>query len=316
MSESTEPDIAPESPEIDASENETGAVFRRRRRPVPVRQPWWKRSARQLSLGAAAVLMVALAAAGLRHWLLTSPDFMLASLGQIQVSGAQETTPEAVRQVFAADLGRNLLAIPLARRQRALQHLPWVAQASVLRLWPNRLAVKLIERQPAAFVREGTHVGLIAADGTLLPMVPGLRFQGAMLDGLALQGAGGEAELLQQRREQMALFLRLRQSLDAGGAHRLRDFSEIDLSDPRNVRVLVPLPAGAGAAAASARTLLLELGNRHFLTRYQLYLQHIQEWLSQYDSLRSVDLRYDGEAILNTGAGQTAAVPHPPASHL
>ncbi len=293
----SDPDNPPGPPEIEPAGNEPESSFRRRRRPVPVRQAWWRRHFRPLLWSGLGALALAGIGGGLRHWLLTSPSFVLASLEQIQVSGTRETSPEAVRQVFAADLGRNLLAIPLARRRQALERMPWIAQAAVMRLWPNRLAVQVAERRPVAFARQGTSLALIAADGTLLPRVAGLHFQGAMLTGLALDANAAPAALLQQRREQMTQFLRLRQALDAGGAHRLRDFAEIDLSDPNDVRALAA-PAGAGG-----RALLLQLGDRHFQLRYQLYRQHIQSWLAQYPGLRAVDLRYDGEAILNTGAG-------------
>lgn len=285
----------------------SGAAFRRRRQPVPVRQPRWRRYFRQWLLVLLAAAGLALGVWSVRHWLLTSPDFQLASLSQIQVQGARQTTSQAIRQLFAADLGRNLLAIPLSRRQRELDRLPWIQQAAVMRIWPNRLAVKLTERQPLAFARQGAHLSLIAGDGALLPIAPDLHFQGAVLTGLAgpYTNAG---QALRRRQQQLLQFLRLRQALDAGKGHILRQFSEIDLGDPRNLRVLL------SPAAAPQRALLLQLGNRHFRLRFQLYRDHIQAWLAQYPGLRSIDLRYDGEAILNTGVRRavhkTRAFPH------
>ena len=81
--------------------------------------------------------------------------------------------------------------------------------------------------------------------------------------------------------------------LDSGGkdgARYTRQLSEVNLSDPEDVKVMADEGGGA---------LLIHLGSSNFLDRYKLYLAHIAEWRRQFPDLQSVDLRYDGQIIVN-----------------
>lgn len=56
-----------------------------------------------------------------------------------------------IRANAAPKLAGNFFTIDLDRTRRAFQSVPWVRQASVQRVWPDRLAVKLEEHVPAAY---------------------------------------------------------------------------------------------------------------------------------------------------------------------
>jgi cell division protein FtsQ len=86
----------------------------------------------------------------------------------------------------------------------------------------------------------------------------------------------------------------LTSELDAGGGHYSNDLSEVDLNDPENVKVTVADPAGA---------VLVHLGNEQFLERFKIYLSHVSDWRQQFQKLKSVDLRYDGQIIVNPDDG-------------
>ena len=78
--------------------------------------------------------------------------------------------------------------------------------------------------------------------------------------------------------------------LDAGGARYSQELSEIDLSDPDDVKVMANHHAGE---------VLVHLGSSNYLERYKIYVTHLQEWQQQFDKLESVDLRYDRQIIVN-----------------
>ena len=78
--------------------------------------------------------------------------------------------------------------------------------------------------------------------------------------------------------------------LDSGGARYSQELSEIDLSDPDDVKVLANNHAGE---------VLVHLGSSNYLERYKVYVTHVQEWQQQFDKLESVDLRYDRQIIVN-----------------
>src|SRR5262249_20375146 len=110
------------------------------------------------------------------------PDFTI--LGLSHASRAR------VIRVFQADFGRNILQIPIEERRRKLMAVDWVERASVSRIWPNRLVVRIWERTPVAFVNlspEGsrsTRLALIDAYGVLLDRPQKLYFSSPLLSGL------------------------------------------------------------------------------------------------------------------------------------
>jgi cell division protein FtsQ len=44
---------------------------------------------------------------------------------------------------------------------------------------------------------------------------------------------------------------------------------------------------------------VVHLGASDFLQRYKLYVGHIAEWRQQFPNLQSVDLRYEGQVVVN-----------------
>src|SRR5450755_1082076 len=78
--------------------------------------------------------------------------------------------------------------------------------------------------------------------------------------------------------------------LDSGGARYSQELSEVDVSDPEDVKVL---------AADANGEVLVHLGAWNYLQRYKTYVTHVQQWRQQFDKLESVDLRYDGQIIVN-----------------
>jgi len=88
----------------------------------------------------------------------------------------------------------------------------------------------------------------------------------------------------------MKIYNDLVSQLDAAGAHYSQELSEVDLSDPEDVKVLPSDPQGE---------VLVHLGSSNYLERYKVYVSHVREWRQQFDKLESVDLRYDGQIIVN-----------------
>jgi cell division protein FtsQ len=92
----------------------------------------------------AGVLLAAL----LVHGALRLPAF---ALRKIQVEGdVMRNSVSTIRANAAPKLAGNFFTTDLASDKRAFESVPWVRQAIVKRVWPNRLAVKLEEHRPAA----------------------------------------------------------------------------------------------------------------------------------------------------------------------
>jgi len=189
-----------------------------------------------------------------------------------------------VMDVFGADLGRNVFFVPLDERKKQLEEIPWVESAAVSRLLPDRLTVYIRERTPVAFVQIGSRIGLIDARGVLMDLPRNTKYSFPVVRGV------GEAEPLPTRTLRMKIYSRLVRELDAEGAQYSKDLSEVDLSDPEDVKVTTSDRAGS---------VLIHLGNEQFLERYKVYMAHVQEWRQQFHKLESVDLRYERQIIVN-----------------
>lgn len=244
----------------------------------------------------AILALLALTAAAVRQFLLHDPRFLITSSSEIAIEGNEHISRGDVLAVFGADLERNIFKVPLAERRADLQRLPWVADATVMRLLPNRLRVQLVERTPVAFTRHGTAIGLVDASGVLLDMPPESagdpHYSFPVLAGLA------PSDTSDVRSARMEVYGRFMSDLGAAGAAVTQSLSEVDVTNPEDVKALV---TGNGA------DILVHFGDEDFLRRYQAFEKHLPEWLTQYPHLASADMRYERQVVLEMQPGTTAA---------
>ena len=272
----------------------------RRGRFLRPTNPWWRPAGtwgRAALIGAAVVLISVLAYTlhVAKSFLEHDARFRIAGSGDIQAVGLVEVTRAEMLPVFGEDIGRNIFFVPIVERRRQLEQIPWIQQATVMRLLPDQIRVAIVERQPVAFVRHGQQIGLVDANGVLLNMPPALlskhHYSFPVLTGI---DAG---DPLPSRKARIELYQRMVGELDAGGQHLSDQISEIDLTDPEDARVLMPEQGG---------DILAHFGQDRFLDRYQRYKAHIAEWRQQYPKLAAVDLRYDQQVVLQMTPGATA----------
>ena len=279
------------------------AQFLRTNRRVPVRRnaiP--KKAASQLKIaGVIAALVVA--CGGLSAWAysygMTSWRFRIQSSDAVEITGVKNASRAHVMEVAGADIGRNAFFVPLDERKKQLEQIPWVQEATVMRLLPNRIAVTIHERTPVAFAQIGSRISLIDANGVVmgLPANRQTKYSFPVIRGIT------DTEPLSSRAAAMKIYNRLVSELGGndgesaassgspnGGANYVKQLSEVDLSDPENVKVTANDPGG---------TMVVHLGKEDFLPRYKLYVTHIAEWRQQFQNVQSVDLRYEGQVVVN-----------------
>ncbi len=100
-----------------------------------------------------------------KGFLLHDERFVIESSSSLEFEGNAHVTRAQMLGIFGADVERNIFTVSLAERRAELERLPWVANATVMRLLPNRMRVSIVERTPVAFVRQGSHIGLVDAKG-------------------------------------------------------------------------------------------------------------------------------------------------------
>ncbi len=271
-------------------EAEQESPFLRGQKRVSVRRGTFpKQTAYRLKWAALALIAVAIlgaAGASLYSYGKHSWRFRVDSSDQIEVGGVQHVAHAQIMEVMGGDIGRNIFFVPLAQRKQQLEQIPWVESASVMRFVPNRLRIEIHERTPVAFARIGSHVSLIDAGGTLMELAPG----GKHKHSFAVIAGMNAGEPLSTRAARMKIYNQLVHELDSSGARYSQELSEVDLTDTEDVKVL---------AADANGEVLVHLGSGNYLQRYKTYVTHVQQWRQQFDKLESVDLRYDGQIIVN-----------------
>ena len=230
--------------------------------------------------------------AAARSVLLHDSRFVMTTSEDIQIVGNHNVTREAVLSVFGADLERNIFRVPLDERRADLERLPWVAHATVMRLLPNRIRVAVTERTPVAFVRHGSQIGLVDTGGVLLDMPQDAagdpHYSFPVLTGLSV------SDPLSTRAARMAIYQRFMQELDSAGQKKSSTISEVDVSNPEDVKAVV---SGGGS------DILVHFGDEQFLHRYQEFEQHLPEWKQQYPKLAAADMRYERQVVLEMQPG-------------
>jgi len=259
---------------------------------------------------AAGVVLVSVATVGVagalwvRNFVLHDDHFVIPTSDAIQIAGNGHLTRAQLLSVFGEDVDRNVFDVPLADRRTQLESLPWVAHATVMRFLPNRVRVSIVERTPVAFVRQSSQIGLVDANGVLFDM-PGPETGDAKLRGGAdysfpvLTGISAR-DPLSTRSARMRIFLEFMAALDATGEGVSKRLSEVDVSNPEDVKAIIP---------DQGLDILVHFGEEKYLERYHLYQQHLAEWKAQYPKLASVDMRYEQQVVLEMQPGVAASLP-------
>jgi cell division protein FtsQ len=267
-------------------------AFLRARRRVPVRRGLIPVSLKgrifAASLAVCAIALLVWLGIAIRNFFRDDSRFRIASSTSIQIMGNSQVTRPELLSVFGSDLGRNIFFIPLAARRTALEQLPWVEHAAVMRLLPDQLRVAVVERTPVAFVRQGNTIGLIDAHGVLLHLPPAAmaakHYSFPVITGISAK------DPLPVRAARMRLYQQFVNDLDSGGSKVSSQLSEVDVSDAEDIWALLP---------AEGSDIQVHFGDSDFLARYRSYQQHLPEWRQQYPHLTSVDMRYENQVVLD-----------------
>lgn len=213
--------------------------------------------------------------------------------GSIVITGVHKASRRAIFKVFEPDAGRSLIEIDPDARRLKLRTVEWVRDATVRRIWPNRLHVDVVERRPVAFLPVAAGVTgrfnnpvtyqpmLIDEDGAVLSV------RGEVPPNLPLLVGVRREEDIERRRAGVRTMLRL---LD-----ELRDYRaqiiEVDVTNRDSLRA---------AFQMADRVVVLILGGERFLERVRTFQSH-------YEGIRD---RLSARALLDVSLeGRITAIP-------
>jgi cell division protein FtsQ len=288
----------PYRPELLADEEPR---YLRRQKPLEIRRkkfagrswPFYRRVLVWTFAGAAGVATALVAG----RFLLYSPQVLLLKPDQIELMGNHVVSREAVLQPFARDRNRSVLLIPLDVRRSQLQQLPWVESARVLRILPNRIRVELTERTPIALLRNGRDLALIDAHGVVLDRPEGEDLHFPIVTGLT------DSLPLEEREKRMQSyqeFLRDADLVRPGSSDRV---SEVDLSNPKDVRVVMT----GLASAADSQAVTIHFGNSDFTGKYRMLVENFAQWQANAGRVQSIDLQYSRQVVVNSDSSMNSA---------
>ncbi len=109
-------------------------------------------------------------------------------ISEIALAGNHELSRENILTLAGITGRSSLLFLDAAKTRARLLSNPWIADATVLKLYPGRLRIGITERQPFALWQKDGVVSLIAADGIVLERYVPQRFAALPL----LVGKGAE----------------------------------------------------------------------------------------------------------------------------
>lgn len=97
--------------------------------------------------------------------LLRSP---LLAVDDIRVTGSEHVARDAAMQASGIAPGTAMMDVSPSRAEKRLEALPWIASATVKREWPNRVEMRLVDRDPVAQVAVGDSFALVDDTGLVL----------------------------------------------------------------------------------------------------------------------------------------------------
>jgi cell division protein FtsQ len=167
------------------------------------------------------------------------------------------------------------------RRQQLLE-IDWVADATISKVWPDTLRVRIHERVPAAFVRlppnrkDGlSSFALIDQDGVILRPRVAAQFTLPVITGVR------EDEVLHDRRARVHRALGMLKDVGPLAGQ----ISEVDVTDPNNLVI---------AEHVGASVVNLIIGDENYAERLQNFVASYSQIKEKRPDATTLDLRVDG----------------------
>jgi cell division protein FtsQ len=194
----------------------------------------------------------------------------------LKLDGLRYASKDMILKLFEEDLGRSVFMLPIDKRRQELIVMPWIKDATISRLWPNRVSVEIIERKPIAFVKRegGVETTVIDGEGVLMEAPASATFSLPVVSGV---GPDVEAEARHFRMKRVERLIK-----DLG--EHIKQIGEIDAADTENLRIVQPF---------RGRAVTLILGNRNFKMRYENFLSMADQLMEKLPNAITFDLRLE-----------------------
>jgi cell division protein FtsQ len=226
--------------------------------------------------GAAVLTVVGIAGYTVVHYLRTSPRFAVRS---VLVEGLNRVEDTHVYKQAKLPDDVNVFSVDLEGVRQRVEKLKWVRFATVQRVLPGTISIKVLERSPVGLARVGNEIVQFDAHAELLSRDRGGGASFPVLDGLMLDDT-------QRNQKKVDLYLRIMEDL-----HGKEELSEVHINDDLEVSVV-----------SQSEPILVTLGTEKFRERWGQYLQLRTKIQTEYPDTVQVDFRFRNQAILRAKA--------------
>lgn len=223
---------------------------------------------------------------------------LVATAGSLRVTnltvfGNQRLSTGEVLSLLDGLRGRHILGIDLGEWQQRLQSSAWVEEATLRRVLPATIEVRIRERRPMAIGRVASALYLVDANGVVVdeygPTYADLDLP--MVDGMG--GAGPGRGVMDEARVALA------GRVIAGLAARPDLLGKVSLIDVSNAHDAVVMLEGD--------TAMLRLGEEAFVERLQQYLDLGDALRERVAAIDYVDLRFPERLYVRPAKGAAVA---------
>ncbi len=253
-------------------------------------RPWDRRRISILLSACALAAAMCFAVPMASRWARSEENF---PLSQVVVEGNRVLTSDEVVEISGLTLGTNLLSVRIAEVEERVTESPRIVRARAQRLLPDRIVIRLVEREPAALVmREDEGCLEVTEDGLVLPPVE----RTPNVDVPVIVGAFGPVEPgARTESEELKGLLALLTLAKEITPALWSDISELKIA-PGSGLVIYTVADGAEIRIGSGAL------NVHDLRRLARVLEDLRakEW-----EVESIDLRFKDQVVVRPKPGST-----------
>jgi cell division protein FtsQ len=115
------------------------------------------------------------------------------NIADILLDGQKEIARDKILSLAGVNAASSLLFLDVDAVRERLKSNPWIAEATILKLYPDRLHISIVERTPFALWQKDGKISVVARDGTVVQ--PYADESNAMLP--LVVGAGADKQALE-----------------------------------------------------------------------------------------------------------------------
>ena len=272
--------------DLDAEEE---SPYFRRQKALGVHRRAYRRL-RWVPFAALVLLPVGALGCFLGLYALSSPRFAVASSDDVIISGNQVVSRDEILNALGIPVnpmggsGMNIFRMGLEEKRKQIESLSWVSSATLIRAYPHRLAIRVVERIPVAWANIGGQVRLIDRDGVFLEKPEDGTFDFPILTGMETVDQPAERHL------RVALYQEFSRQVEPEMFPSGWVISEVDVADVDDLKALLVL---------GHESLRVHFGHKEFRERFHTFLILLPEVHKAQTRIDSVDLRYHNQVVVS-----------------